>query len=59
MSARGDRPVIRTSPQPTVMSWEVSSVWMIPGAWSTTASSFTLYQDFTAGFGNGDRQSMS
>jgi hypothetical protein len=26
---------------------------------STTAGSFTLYQDFTAGFGNRDRQSVS
>jgi hypothetical protein len=26
---------------------------------STTAGSFTLYQDFTAGFGNSDRQSVS
>jgi hypothetical protein len=42
-----------------VMSWEVSSVWMIPGALSTTAGSFTLYQDLTAGFGNSDRQSVS
>jgi hypothetical protein len=41
------------------MSWEVSSVWMIPGALSTTAGSFTLYQDLTAGFGNSDRQSVS